>query len=72
MKSQFLNTPWGSWCKVALSAALGQYLVIITDPEQALLSWQSLQNLGVVASTAVVPVIINYLNPSDPRYGRKP
>lgn len=72
MKSQFLNTPWGSFFKVFLSAVLGQYMIVLTDPNQTLFCWQTLQNIGVVGATAVVPIIINYLNSADPRYGRKP
>lgn len=71
MKSNFLNTPLGSWTKVGLSALLGQVMVILTDPNQTLFCLQTLQNLGIVASTAVIPLIINYLNEADPRYGKK-
>lgn len=71
MNSKFLNTPLGSWFKVGLSALLGQIMVILTDPNQTLFNLQTLQNLCIVASTAVIPLIINYLNEADTRYGKK-
>lgn len=71
MKKHFLNTVAGSWLKVGLSAILGQYLVIISDPAQTLYSWDTLKAFGIVGSVAVVPIIINWLNPNDPRYGNQ-
>lgn len=70
MKSTFLNTPIGSWLKIFLSAVLGQYLIVLTDPNQSIFCWQTLQNIGVAGGVAVIPVIINWLNKADPRYGR--
>jgi hypothetical protein len=72
MKSQFLNTPWGSWTKVFISACLAQYMIVLTDPGQTLFCLQTLQNIGIAGATSVVPIIINYLNSADPRYGKKP
>lgn len=70
MKKVFLNTPFGSWTKIFLSAVLTQYIVIISTPELVLWSWESLRNLGIAGSIATAPVILNWLNPNDPRYGR--
>jgi hypothetical protein len=70
MTSKFLNTPLGSWLKVGLSAFLGQIMVILTDPAQTLFCWQTAQNLGIIFATAVIPLIINWLNAADPRYGK--
>ena len=56
------NTPEGTLVKVAAGAALG-----------ALVDWLATSNVSplVVAITAAVtPVLVNYLNPSDSRYGR--
>lgn len=55
------TTPEGTFFKVALGAALG-----------ALASWLAtadIHPLIVALSAAVIPVAINYLNDSDPRYG---
>lgn len=70
MTSKFLNTPFASWLKVATSAILGYSLVVINDPGQIFFSYETLKGLGIVCSTAVFPMIINYLNQADPRYGR--
>lgn len=70
MKSFFLNTPFGSWLKMFLAAALSQYLIVLTDPNQTVLSWQTLQNIGIAGGVVVLPVIINWLNKADPRYGK--
>ncbi len=70
MTSKFLNTPFASWLKIFISAALTQYLVIISTPEMILWSLESLKNLGIAGSVATTPVIINWLNKADPRYGK--
>ncbi len=70
MTSKFLNTPFASWLKVAISAILGYSLVVINDPEQIFFSFETLKGMGIVCSTAVFPMIINYLNQADPRYGK--
>ena len=56
------NTPEGTLVKVAAGAALG-----------ALVDWlatSSVSPLVVAITAAVVPVLVNYLYPSDSRYGR--
>lgn len=64
----FLNTPIGGFVKVFLSAVVVRYMA-----EGASLfsmdinMWHKLINTGFGAA---LPVIINYLNPNDPRYGK--
>ena len=56
------NTPEGTLLKVAAGAALG-----------ALVDWlatSTVSPLVVAITAAVVPVLVNYLNSSDSRYGR--
>lgn len=56
------NTPEGTLVKVAAGAALG-----------ALVDWLAASNVSplvVAIAAAVTPVLVNYLNPSDLRYGR--
>ena len=66
-----LNTIYASWLKVFIASILGAYLVELQNGTN-LFSWsldmvESLLTVGVVS---LLPIIINYLNPSDTRYGR--
>lgn len=70
MKSQFLNSPIGSWLKIFTAAALTQYLVVLMDPDQTVLCMQTLKEIGVAGAVSVLPVVINWLNEADPRYGK--
>lgn len=54
-----------SWLKVFLSAVLSYVLAALLA--DTALAWQALLIAGVVA---VLPVIINWLDTSDTRYGR--
>ena len=65
---EFLNSPAGSWVKVFLSAILGFILNNLSKGGSILdVDWQALLSAGVAA---VLPVIINWLNPADTRYGK--
>ena len=65
----FLNTPAGSWVKVFLSAmatfVLDHYF---SGNDLFAISWRSILAAGL---GAVMPIIINALNPKDARYGSK-
>lgn len=70
MKKHFSNTPLCSWLKVFASAIILQIMNGVADGH-SLFSWdmpmfQKLLTAGIVA---LLPVIYNYLNPNDPRYG---
>jgi hypothetical protein len=56
------NSPTGSFIKIALAAALGAIGSYLATAE--------IHPLVVALSAAVLPVVINYLNPKDYRYGR--
>ena len=56
------TTPEGTFLKIALGAALGALASWITTAD--------VHPLVVAITAAVVPVVINYLNPDDTRYGR--
>jgi uncharacterized protein YacL len=61
MQKWLATTPEGTLVKVAAGAALG-----------ALVDWlatSEVSPLVVAITAAVVPVIVNYLNPADSRYG---
>ena len=67
-----LNTIYASWLKVFASAVLGAYLIELQNGRQ-LFDWtfdmvESLLTVGVVS---MIPIIINWLNPADPRYGKR-
>ena len=64
---KFLNTMAGSWLKVFLVAVLIKFSdlganIFSLDTE----SIKHLANAGIIA---VIPVLINFLNPQDNRYG---
>ena len=68
---KFLNTALGSWIKVFITALLTTYLMMLSEGRN-LFSWdldmfEKLLTAGIVS---VMPVIINFLNPNDPRYGK--
>jgi hypothetical protein len=61
---QWLATsPTASFLKIALSAALGALASYLATAE--------IHPLVVALSAAVLPVVVNYLNPQDLRYGTK-
>ena len=67
-----LNTIFASWLKVFIASVLGAYLVELQNGTN-LFTWnldmvESLLNVGVVS---MIPIIINWLNPADPRYGKR-
>ena len=67
----FLNTAVGSWLKVFISSILTAWLLMLTNG-QKLFSWdlQMVENLLTVGVVSTLPIVINYLNPIDARYGK--
>ena len=67
----FLNTAVGSWLKVFISSILTAWLLMLTNGQQ-LFSWdlQMIENLLTVGVVSTLPIVINYLNPKDTRYGK--
>lgn len=55
------NSPTGSFVKIAIAAALGALGSYLATAE--------VHPLVVALTAAVLPVVINYLNPQDTRYG---
>lgn len=62
---KFLNSIWGSWLKVALTGIL---TMIIAKGNIYEIAMQDIISAAVIA---ILPIIVNYLNPHDPRYGKK-
>jgi hypothetical protein len=62
---KFLNTIYGSWLKVAITGIL---TMIITKGNIYKVTLAECISAGVIA---ILPIVINWLNPHDPRYGKK-
>ena len=72
MLNWLANSPVASWVKVAGAFVLGAVLVFLSNGNEVTdidLSDVNVWVSGAIA--AVLPAVINYLNPSDTRYGRK-
>jgi hypothetical protein len=61
---KFLNSIYGSWIKVFLSAVLS---MIVMKGDIYLVTLKDCANAGIIS---ILPIIINYLNPNDKRYGK--
>lgn len=60
---KFLNSIYGSWLKVALTAIL---TMIITKGNIYEVTLEEVISAAVVS---ILPIIVNWLNPHDTRYG---
>jgi hypothetical protein len=61
---KFLNSIYGSWVKIFLSAIL---TMIISKGDIYLITLKDCLNAGIIS---ILPIIINYINPNDKRYGK--
>jgi len=59
----------GSWLKVFLVAVLVEWQLLGADLWA--LNADTLKHLANAGVIALLPIIVNYLNPTDPRYGKK-
>jgi hypothetical protein len=62
---KFLNSIYGSWLKLALTAIL---TMVITKGNIYEVTLEECISAAVIS---ILPIIINFLNPHDPRYGNK-
>jgi hypothetical protein len=60
---KFLNTAAGSYLKVFITIVIG---MVITHGSIWGINWKDFANTAVIS---FLPIIINALNPKDPRYG---
>lgn len=67
--AKFLNSPAGSWLKAAIVAILSGVLIKLQEGTD-IWTVASIKELATIATVSVIPVIINYLNPQDTRYGK--
>lgn len=64
-KMKFLNSVYGSWLKIVLTAIL---TMIITKGNIYEVTLEECISAAVIS---ILPIIVNWLNPHDPRYGTK-
>ena len=62
---KFLNSVYGSWLKLVLTAIL---TMIISKGNIYEVTLEECINAAVIS---ILPIIVNWLNPHDPRYGTK-
>ena len=61
---KFLNSIYGSWIKVFVSAVL---TMIAAKGDIYAITLKDCLNAGVIS---ILPIVINWLNPQDTRYGK--
>ena len=61
---KFLNSIYGSWLKVFLSAIL---TMVMAKGDIYMVTLKECISAGIIS---ILPIIINYLNPHDKRYGK--
>lgn len=61
---KFLNSIYGSWVKIFTSAIL---TMIIAKGDIYAVTLKECISAGIIS---ILPIIINYLNPNDTRYGK--
>jgi hypothetical protein len=59
-----------SWGNVFIAAVITALLVVIVDTETLALDWKTLEAIIIAGLISVLPVIRNYFDQNDPRYGR--
>ena len=62
---KFFNSIYGSYVKVFLSAVL---TMIIAKGNIYLVTLEECISAGIIS---ILPIVINYLNPHDSRYGKQ-
>jgi hypothetical protein len=71
---KFLNSPIGSIVKVALSVILGHMLLELKGGKtiDQVFRADDFKAYGTILATSMIPLVINWFNSEDPRYGNKP
>ena len=59
-----------SWLKVFGASVLTAFFAILTATQALPTSGEAWMGILIAGLIAVIPVIINWLNPNDTRYGR--
>lgn len=61
---KFLNSIYGSWVKIFISAIL---TMVIAKGDIYAVTLKECFSAGIIS---ILPIIVNYLNPHDTRYGK--
>lgn len=71
--TKFLNTAFGSLLKVAITVVLGHILLELKDglTINQVFTKENIWSYTTVVLTSTLPIVINWLNPEDARYGNK-
>ena len=59
-----------SWGNVFAAAVVTALLVVLVDQQTLALDWKALEAILIAGLVAVLPVVRNYFDKSDPRYGK--
>jgi branched-subunit amino acid transport protein len=59
-----------SWGNVFIAAVITALLVVIVESQTLALDWKTLEAVLIAGIVAVLPVIKNYFDSSDHRYGK--
>jgi hypothetical protein len=62
---KFLNSIYGSWLKLTLTAILTMVI------SKGNIYEVTLEECISAAVISILPIIVNFINPNDPRYGTK-
>lgn len=58
-----------SWFNVFISAVIASFLALIVSTQTLAIDWHAAEAIIISGLVAVLPVIKNYFDASDPRYG---
>jgi hypothetical protein len=59
-----------SWANVFVAAVITAWLTLLVSTQSLSLDWGAAEAILIAGLVAVLPVIRNYLNPEDHRYGK--
>jgi hypothetical protein len=59
-----------SWANVFIAALITAFTVVIVETGTLAIDWKTAEAILIAGLVAVLPVIKNYLDTSDHRYGR--
>lgn len=69
MSKQNKNMVW-SWARIFLAAVASTFLSLVVSGNTVALDFKAWEAVLISGLVAVVPVVINYLNPKYPMYGK--
>mgnify|MGYP001251266819 CR=1 FL=1 len=71
MMGKFLTTPLGSALRVFLGACLGGFVLYLSNGNSLTdINFDTVNAILTAAAIVAVPLVIAFVNPADPRWGR--